>query len=175
MSVLENNMFVQDRLERNAEDFQGCGVGEGRYDAGKERAEKIREIMLPIVILLFMGIYWAVIIHITYVEVKHVLTSEKYVADAKEYEGTVSIKLPIGSGWQKKVVVDSALVHDGKVTVYYNAEDNTYYVPYAKGWWILFYAFGAVITFIMLYWMKKIVFNKKHAIEKERKHSYKDY
>lgn len=53
----KNDLFVSDRQSRNAYDFEGSGVGNGRYDENVEWREKIRDSTLPIVLLIVTTIF----------------------------------------------------------------------------------------------------------------------
>lgn len=140
----------------------------------EERSGKFSEIMLPLILCAFMCAYWAIVIPITGVEINHRLHSEKYEIEVEKTSGSVTLQLPDYGEYQ--MYYKEKNVHDGKVIVYYNVEEQTLYMPQTFDIWILFYGVGLPITFALLYWVKKILFVKKHAVAKpEREHSYKDY
>lgn len=49
-----NNIFLRDRMERNNSDFEGSGIGEGRFDEYEEEKAKFSDAILPFIILTFM-------------------------------------------------------------------------------------------------------------------------
>ena len=49
-----NNVFLRDRMERNNSDFEGSGIGEGRFDEYEEEKAKFSDAILPFIILTFM-------------------------------------------------------------------------------------------------------------------------
>lgn len=173
MNELRDNKFVQDRMVRNNEDYCGSGVGTGRYDAGSERAQKIKDMILPLVLLAFMAVYWIVVFNIAYEDLYHKFNSIKYVVEFDDYQEKVTIELPDGT--KEKIRIPAEAKGDDKLTIYYNEEDGTIYIHKKRDTWVLFSAFGAVVTLALLYWIKTILFRKKHAVEKKVEHSYKDY
>ena len=38
-----NNVFLRDRMERNNSDFEGSGIGEGRFDEYEEEKAKFSD------------------------------------------------------------------------------------------------------------------------------------
>ena len=48
----KNSLFLSDRENRNACDFEGSGVGNGRYDENAEFVEKVKNSVLPMVLLI---------------------------------------------------------------------------------------------------------------------------
>ncbi len=173
MNERGNEIFVRDRMNRDGADYEGSGVGEGRYDAGEERANKFKEILLPLVLVLFMVCYWGITIYFTVMELKYTFYAEKYEVAAEDYQEYVVIKRPDNT--YRNIPIDNSNIIDGKVTVYYEEDDDTAYIRQSVDTWIMSYGFGLLITFLLLFWIKKILFQKKHAVEKKPEHSYKDY
>lgn len=52
-----NDLFVADRQNRNHCDFEGSGIGSGRYDEKTERKEKIKNATLPIAFLIVISVF----------------------------------------------------------------------------------------------------------------------
>lgn len=173
MNERGNEIFVRDRMNRDGADYEGSGVGEGRYDAGEERANKFKEILLPLALLAFMVIYWILVIGMAYKDIYNKSNSIKYVVEFKDFQTKVTIDLP--DGRKKDVAIEEQYRYDKQMTIYYNVKDDSIYVTDKKNTWILYSAFGAVVTVALLYWMKKLLIQKKHAVEKKPEHSYKDY
>lgn len=173
MNELKNQVFVQDRMERNLDDYYGSGNGSGRYDAGYERTEKLKDLVLPMVLLGFLILYWIVVAQIAAEDIYHKFNSTKHVVEFKDYQDRVFLDLP--DGREVEFRISSEFKGDGKLTYYYNKKDDVIYVRSKKNSWEMFAVFGAVVTLLLLYWIKTILFRKKHAVEKPREHSYKDY
>lgn len=53
----KNDLFLLDRQNRNAYDFEGSGVGSGRYDKNIEWKEKIKNSTLPIAFLIVTSVF----------------------------------------------------------------------------------------------------------------------
>ncbi|MBQ4282685.1 MAG: hypothetical protein IJB96_02020 [Lachnospira sp.] len=168
-----NDLYTQDRMARNSSDYEGCGIGEGRYSAAAERAEKIKDMQLPIVLMLVAIVYMVALVFWTVDEAGKISGCDKYVVDAHKDKNSVTLELPDRT--YKKVTINNSDIVNGKVTVYYNPETKKEYVPYHMSVWVGTYAFGLLMIFLLLLWMKKILFKKKHAVERKVEHSYKDY
>lgn len=56
-SGIKNSLFIADRENRNGYDFEGSGVGNGRYDESMEFREKVRNSTLPIVLLIVTSVF----------------------------------------------------------------------------------------------------------------------
>ncbi len=168
-----NDIFMKDRMARNAVDYEGSGVGEGRYSATQERKEKFSETILPVVLFLFMGIYWVALIFISVSEVKHVFFGEKIVVETESYMDSVNIEPSNGKSY--KVDISKELARKGSVTMYFYEKDESVCIPETWDLWLLFYGLGFAATFGLLYWIKTIWFNKKHAVKQVSEHNYKDY
>lgn len=173
MNELKNEIFMQDRMERNGDDYYGSGNGSGRYDAGSERSEQLKDLILPVVLLAFIALYWVVVFNLAYTDLYHRFNSIKYVVDFRDYDPRVTLDLP--DGREAEVHISSSFRGDDTVTIYYNEKDDVIYIRPKTNNWEIYAAFGAVITLGLLYWIKTILFRKKHAVEKKREHSYKDY
>ena len=67
-----NNVFLRDRMERNNSDFEGSGIGEGRFDEYEEEKAKFSDAILPFIILTFMIIGLAGIIYLHITEIRKI-------------------------------------------------------------------------------------------------------
>lgn len=57
-------------MERNNSDFEGSGIGEGRFDEYEEEKAKFSDAILPFIILTFMIIGLAGIIYLHITEIR---------------------------------------------------------------------------------------------------------
>ena len=46
-----NNIFLRDRMERNNSDFEGSGIGEGRFDEYEEEKAKFSDAISSMCVL----------------------------------------------------------------------------------------------------------------------------
>lgn len=168
-----NEVFTQDRMARNSVDFDGSGVGNGYYSAKEEQRLKWENLKLPIVLAGFCILFWVALISITLPEIDMVQNGIKVTAHRNNQENVALWKAPDGRTYN--VDVSWSGTKSEYIDVYY--KDNNYnraIAPMHWKYWIGFYGFGVVITAGIAFWMKKILFKKKHAVPREEK-SYKDY
>lgn len=173
-----NDLYTRDRMERNAVDFEGSGIGSGRYDKRQERSEKLREITLPLVILGFMVIAWATLLYQSY---PHVY----YRVMGKRVEGTVisdgtsnyRILWTAPDGKSREFLAPNGIrVVNGKVDVYYiNGDYDTGSAVFPFEYWAPYYIVMLIVTLGLIIWIKRTLVTKKHAQYEKKEHSYKDY
>ena len=142
----------------------------------KERTERIREILVPLVFLLAIVVFWAMVIYVAATDMKYRSSPKTFVADAIEHNEKIYIRLPANRAncvWSK-YIVSSNLVKNGKVTVYYMEDKGTWYIPLDQDMLMCVYAIGILMTVLIVYWNVKVIFRKKHAVRKENAQSSKD-
>ncbi len=142
----------------------------------KERTERIREILVPLVFLLAIVVFWAMVIYVAATDMKYRSSPKTFVADAIEHNENIYIRVPPSRNewiWSR-CQVGSSLVKNGKVTVYYIEDKGTWYIPLDQDMLMCVYAIGILMTVLIVYWNVKVIFRKKHAVRKENAQSSKD-
>lgn len=116
-----NNVFLRDRMERNNSDFEGSGIGEGRFDEYEEEKAKFSDAILPFIILTFMIIGLAGIIYLHITEIRKISGA---TAVEIEYDGKqqfVTWKAPDGRTYSYNA--SYAPDKGNSVTLYYKGTD----------------------------------------------------
>lgn len=173
-----NDLYTRDRMERNQVDFEGCGIGSGRYDKREERSEKLKEIMLPIAILVFLLFAWAALIFESYPHIYYRVFGEKaegvVVSDTPN---TYQVSWVAPDGVSRGFRTPRGIrVINGKTDVYYIKGDyETGSAIFPIEYWAPFYIIMAIVTLFMIVWIKRTLVTKKHAVYEQKEHSYKDY
>lgn len=175
-----NDLYTRDRMERNASDYEGSGIGSGRYDPRQERSEKLKEITLPIVLLLVIAVAWAALLYESYPHLYFVVMGEKAegeVVAVSDGSGARNVVWTAPDGEIRSFIVPSEVrVKNGKVDVYYiNGDYNTGSAVFPIEYWAPYYIVMILVTVGLILWIKRTLFKKKHATYEKREHSYKDY
>lgn len=92
-----NNVFLRDRMERNNSDFEGSGIGEGRFDEYEEEKAKFSDAILPFIILTFMIIGLAGIIYLHITEIRKISGA---TAVEIECDGKTAVCYMESTGWK---------------------------------------------------------------------------
>jgi len=173
-----NDLYTRDRMERNAVDFEGSGIGSGRYDKRQERSRKLSEITLPVVILIIMLIVWAALIYSSYPDIYYRIAGKKAEGTVVPgYSSNYTIRWTAPDGISRDFrAPDGIRVVDGKVDVYYiDGDYDTGAAIMPIGYWTPYYLVMLIVTVGLIIWIKRTLFVKKHALYEKKEHSYKDY
>ncbi len=173
-----NDLYTRDRMERNAADFEGSGIGSGRYDKRQERSDKFREITLPVMILIFMLIAWASLVYSSYPDIYYRIAGKRAEGTViTENLGDYHISWTAPDGTARDFRASNGIrVVDGKVDVYYiNGDYDTGSVILPIEYWAPYYIVMLLVTVGLIIWIKRTLFAKKHALYEKKEHSYKDY
>lgn len=173
-----NDLYTRDRMERNASDYEGSGVGSGRYDEREERSEKLREITLPIVILAVMIVAWASLIYMSYPHIYFRVMGEKVKGEVIADDlGGYRISWTAPDGKSRNFTAPNGIrVVNKTVDVYYiNGDYDTGTAIFPIEYWAPFYIVMLLVTAGLILWIKRTLVKKKHAVYEKREHSYKDY
>ncbi len=151
----KNSLFLSDRQNRNAYDFEGSGVGNGRYDKNKEFRENIKNSILPIVLLI-------VTILFTVFFIKY---ASHYVYVINHYTKAV-IEKDIYGGFEFRTPDGKAYKVAGDSDVYYSQDDYEKFEKVPKMYlWVL----GIVIiitAYVLIIRSLYKTFHKTHHSEK---------
>lgn len=162
-----NDLYTRDRMERNNADYEGSGVGSGRYDPVEENKAKISDAKLPLVILLFMAVGLAGIIYMNINEVRHIVRGTGVEIEYNSSSSSSATwEAPDGNIYSYDC--SWARVKDGKVTMYYTGTDyrNGVVVSSLQSWF-MFYGFFIIVIAAIIFWIYKIFHKKKHAVAKK--------
>lgn len=174
-----NDLYIRDRMERNKQDYEGSGVGSGRYDRRAEQIEKWNNLKLPLALGAVLIVAWVLLFRISIPEFEFARTATKVTVPVQEisrYGGQTTVKWKAPDGRNYTADIRNAKVKDEQVDIYYLGEDY----ENAKGLtpitdWVLFYGFCIICTAALGVWMVKILYTKSRAVPKQKEHSYKDY
>lgn len=174
-----NDLYTRDRMERNKQDYEGSGVGSGRYDHRAEQVEKWNNLKLPLALSAVLIIAWVLLFRISIPEFEFARKATKVtvtVLESSQYGGLTAVKWKAPDGQTYTADIRNTKVKDEKVDIYYLGEDY----ENAKGLtpltdWVLFYGFCIICTAALGFWMVKILYKKSRAVQKPKEHSYKDY
>ncbi len=151
----KNSLFLSDRQNRNACDFEGSGVGNGRYDENAEFVEKVKNSVLPMVLLI-------VTILFTVFFVKY---ASRYVYIVNHYTKAV-IEKDIYGGFEFRTPDGKAHKVAGDSDVYYSQENYEVFEKVPKMYlWVL----GVIIiitAYVLIIRSLYKTFHKTHHSEK---------
>lgn len=155
-----NDLYRQDKMLRNSMDYEGCGVGTGRYSNKEERKEKIQAAKLPLVLSFFALLVWLIIIFFTVRDIDLFVNGEKEKISISEGQEYYIWEAPNGN----KVSINVTGLNEQEVFIYYKADDYYTAKPLEQlSTWLMYYGFAISITVGLYIWFKKIFFAKKHA------------
>lgn len=169
-----NDIYTQDKMARNNSDYDGSGVGTGHYTEKEELRARWEDAKLPLVLLAFAMLIWAIILWLTVTELDLFINGEKEIVQIQSGEQYVIGETPDGNKFS--IDVSSVSNKAEQVTIYYKADD--YYTakimsPVTQ--WLMYYGFAISITLGLLVWLKKTLYPKKHAVaDAPRSHKYDD-
>lgn len=174
-----NDLYTRDRMERNLVDYEGCGIGSGRFDKREEKREKLRELQLPLVLLAVIVIPIAALVAISAKDIYYMAVGTKVEAEVIYTERNLREIIWTAPNGQQYMVKDNELarIKEGKVAAYYIDNDYSTITTVTRiEYWVAQYIFFALCVIFLLVWIKKTLIRKKHAVERPVKtHSYKDY
>ena len=160
-----NDLYARERMERNNMDFEGSGVGSGRYDVRQERRERWSEAKLPLVLMGFCLICWAIVLYYTYTDILYYCTGEQVVTECDPKDTYTQWTAPDGNRYT--INVEWGAVKEGKITVYYRGTDyRNAIVLNSPQHWVLFYGFVIFCTALLVFWIRKIFHKQHHAVQK---------
>lgn len=160
-----NNLYVKDRMERNACDYNGSGIGSGYYDSRRERKEKIKEATLPFVLagILLICLGTTLYAHISECILK--ANGDCIMAEYNYRKETATFQISTG----EKVAIDArwALLSnsDTQVPVYFYEENEIYKVKVltsTKIWVMIYVILGGAFTGC-IFWIYKELHQSKHS------------
>lgn len=159
-----NNLYTQDKLARNNDDFGGSGVGSGHYTPQEEFKEKLEETKLPLILLAFSVLCLCILIYLSYSEYD-------LYHNGKSVEATVNSDGKTGTYYDESGishVVDISWAggknNNGTVTIYYKNFDYVHAQP-ITAWWIylIAYLFFWGIFVLIVFWIYKLLHKTKHS------------
>lgn len=160
-----NNLYVQDRMERNGSDFEGSGACDGRYDARYEKAERRKAARLPLLFLLGILFCLALNIYMSGEELYYYLNGNVAVAeytDNKEYASWIT-----PNGTKNFVSTAWAAQKGDTVRVYYLGEDYSGARAMSGALvWAGFYGFFGLLLALDIYWLYRIFHKTHHSVTK---------
>lgn len=160
----KNNLYVNDRMERNGMDYDGSGTGSGYYDPHKEKRERLREAALPLLLSGFLLIILGFAIYIHCSELILKTTGYSIMADYSDYKKTASFKAPDGTivKVDAKLALLSKNAEEVHVYFYENEAYNAQVLMSVKLWIIIYVVLGSAFAGC-IFWAYKELHKSKHA------------
>lgn len=159
-----NNLYVNDRMDRNGIDYDGSGTGSGYYDARKEKRERIREAALPLLLSGFLLIILGFAFYIHCSELILKTTGYSIMADYSDYKKMASFKAPDGTivKVDAKLALLSKNAEEVPVYFYENEVYNAQVITSVKLWIIVYVILGGALAGC-IFWAYKELHKSKHA------------
>ena len=159
-----NDLYTQDKLARNDSDFGGSGVGAGHYTPQEEFREKLSEVKLPVILMVFAGVCFCILLFLTIQEVNLYSHGNKAEAHISAGGETATFTAPSGSSYPVSIGWANTSNSDGTITVYYMG-DNYISAQPITAWcvYLIAYLFFGGIVGLLIFWMYKILHKTKHA------------
>lgn len=159
-----NDLYIRDRMERNAQDYEGSGIGSGLYDIREERRHSLREIQLPLVLSVFFLVCLGAAVYGQVSEQILKATGYCVMADYNYKQESAYVVLP--NGWAGTVDAQWAMLdkNDRQVPVYYyeNAPQKAQVLTSVKFWSIAYAVLGGALS-ICIFWLYKQLHRSRHA------------
>lgn len=150
----KNDLFIADRQSRNGYDFEGSGVGNGKYNENMELLERVKDSTLPIV-LLIVNILFTVFFIKYASDYIYIVNHYTKAPVEKNIYGRDEARVPNGKMYKAYAVSSNNVV-------YYSQDnpENVARVP-KMTWWILG---GSVIValYVLLIVVLYKTFHKTH-------------
>lgn len=165
MSTVSNDVYMQDKMARNNVDFEGSGIGAGRYDEKYDRAERRKAARLPFVLLVFISICLAMNVYMSASELYYYINGQTAVGVYTAKKDQATWTAPDGS--KKYVSTVWASQEGDTITVYYFA-DQYGRAKVMSGWktWTGFYGFFGALLALDIFWLYRIFHRTNHSVMK---------
>lgn len=165
MSAASNDVYMQDKMSRNSMDFEGSGIGDGRFDEKSDRAERRKAARLPFVFLIFIVICLAMNVYMSACELYYYINGHTAVGQYTANKDQATWTAPDGS---KKYVSTAWASQAGDTINVYYIGDQYGSAKVMSGWktWGGFYGFFGGLLALDIFWLYRIFHRTKHSAMK---------
>ena len=160
-----NELYTQDRMERNNTDYDGSGIGSGHYTPHEEQKEKIGNVMLPFGLLLLAGLCFGILVFLTVRDVDYYM-NETVVEGSVISSGKVAYFIG-EDGKSHTILIDYLYTknENGKINVYYKGTDYNNALTITPWWFYMIgYLFFGGAVGLIIFWIYRIMRRSKHSV-----------